>query len=121
MAMPTIDDVRELVWRDHKPPLGEETPEQTLNRLWVKHRGSRERRFGEEFVSGPPDALTAENTSVVSENEYESPPRVQIIAPQPRTESQASIVRRVVLLCMRVGVSASSTGAFSNMGRLDRR
>ena len=67
MAMPTIDDVRELVWRDHKPPFGEETPEQTLNRLWVKHRGSRERRFGEEFVSGPPDALTAENTSVVSE------------------------------------------------------
>ena len=67
MAMPTIDDVRELVWRDHKPPLGEETPEQTLNRLWVKHRGSREPKFGKEFVSGPPDALTAENTSVVSE------------------------------------------------------
>ena len=66
-TMPTIDEVRELVWCGHKPPLGEEAPEQTLNRLWKKHWGLRKRKFGKEFVSGPPEALTAENTSIVSE------------------------------------------------------
>ena len=64
--MPTIDDVRNLVHSVHKLPNKEETPEQTLNRLWVKHLGSREKKFGKEFVSGPPKALTAENTSVDS-------------------------------------------------------
>ena len=65
--MPTIDDVRNRVWLDHKPPLKEETPEQTLDRLWEKHRGSRESKFGKEFVSGSLEALTEENTSVDSE------------------------------------------------------
>ena len=65
MAMPTIDDVRDLVWRGHKK--GARTPEEALNRLWKIHLDARKEKYGTEFVSSAPEALTAENTSIVSE------------------------------------------------------
>ena len=63
--MPTIDAVRNLVQPGHQ--FGNDTPEETLNRLWNKHLEGRKEKYGTEFVSSAPKALNAENTSVVSE------------------------------------------------------
>ena len=63
--MPTIDEVRDLVWLGHKK--GAKTPEEALNRLWKIHLCARKDKYGTEFVSSAPKALTAENTSIVSE------------------------------------------------------
>ena len=64
--MPTIDDVRDLVWRGHKK--GARTPEEALNRLWKIHLDARKEKYGTEFVSSAPEALTAENTSMFPRN-----------------------------------------------------
>jgi len=65
MAMPTIDEVRALVHKGHGTRFG--SPEWPLNRLWQEHLDARKEKYGTEFVSSAPKALTVENTSIVSE------------------------------------------------------
>jgi hypothetical protein len=65
MNNPTIDDVRDLAQAGHRE--GNDTPEETLNRLWRKHIDGRVKKYGGEFVTAAPRCLTAENTSITSE------------------------------------------------------
>ena len=63
MSHPTIDDVRDLAQAGHREKKND-TPEETLNRLWLKHFDEPEFKYGVEFIQAVPRCLTDENTSV---------------------------------------------------------
>ncbi len=56
MSNPTIDDVRDLAQAGHRE--GNDTPEETLNRLWRKHFKAPEKPYDAAFTQ-PSIALLA--------------------------------------------------------------
>ena len=66
MSDPTIDDVRDVAQVGHRERKND-TPEETLNRLWLKHFEAPEKPYGAAFIQAKPHCLTDANTSVTLE------------------------------------------------------
>ncbi len=62
----TIDGVRQALQTRHG--FGDETPEQTLNRLWIRHVGAQRSIFGDAFADEAPRMLTDRNVAMTIEH-----------------------------------------------------
>ena len=64
--MPTINDIRNLLQAGHQN--GDDTAEETLNRLWIKHIESRKRKYGDQFVKSAPRFLSDDTVAISLED-----------------------------------------------------
>ena len=89
--MPTINEVRDLVYKSHGK--NDLFSAHTLDRLWTKHLKRRVSRYGNQFVDSAPKKINEQNSSACSEiwpthrlrrlfeNSREGPPKSGPITP----------------------------------------